>query len=67
MDDQIKKFINDYLDRMPSYSRVTMEDLSFYVHKETNFNRQAAYEIIREVIYSRTDFVVNRGRGCCKK
>lgn len=67
MDEQIKKFISDYLDSMPSRSRVTMADLSAHVHSKTGFNQKAAYEIVREVLSSRQDFWILRGIGACKQ
>jgi hypothetical protein len=67
MDDQIKQFITNYLNSMPSKSRVTMYDLAAHVHTQTGFNERAAYEIVREVLSNRQDFLIFKGRGSCKQ
>lgn len=64
--DQAKNFITDYLDSMPSRSRVTMYDLAAHVETKLGIRYALAYEIVREVLSTRTDFLIRRGRGACK-
>jgi len=61
-----KKFIVNYLDSMPRKSRVTMRDLADHIHETFGFNRYDAYNMVRDIVSSRTDFEVHRGMGACK-
>lgn len=63
---QIKKFINNYLDQMPTRSRVTMYDLSDHVFNTFKCTKKIAYKLVGEVITARQDFHVYRGMGACK-
>lgn len=63
---QIKKFISNYLDQMPTRSRVTLYDLSDHVHLTFKCTRKLAYALVQDTVSERTDFHVYRGMGACK-
>lgn len=61
-----KKFVSNYLDSMPTKSRVTLYDLSNHLHNTLGINKNDAYNITRDIVANRSDFHVYRGMGACK-
>ena len=61
-------FVSNYFERMPPVSRVTYDELVPYVCVQCNYSSPPAVRsIITEVVNSRNDLIVNRGRGICKQ
>lgn len=66
--EDIKKAINAYIDQMPKYSRVNFPELVLAVREDhgPNWNTSIVDAAAHEVVRSRDDLRVERGRGIVK-
>lgn len=63
----VELYVVEFLDKMQYPCRVTMGELTSHLNKKFQISPSSlTREIVRKVVYSRTDLIVRRGIGVQK-